>query len=75
MSVVCEFPKNQSEVVRAVLGDVNGRPTASLWVFVPNRAGAYVPTRKGLSLSVDSLPQLEDAVRQLRKAADAAAGV
>lgn len=68
MSVVCEFPKNQREVVRAVLGDVKGTPTASLWVFAPTRSGAFVPTKKGLTLSVDSLPQLEDAVRQLRAA-------
>lgn len=68
MSTVCEFPKNDREVVRAVLGDVNGRPTASLWVFVPTTSGTFIPTKKGLSVSVDSLPQLEDAVRQLRAA-------
>lgn len=69
-TVVCEFPKNQREVVRASLGEFDGRAVASLWVFAPHISGDLVPTKKGLSLSVDALPQLEDAVRQLRAAAE-----
>lgn len=73
--VVAEFRKNSREVVRAQVGEYRGAPNVSLWVFTEMGDGRYLATNKGLSLSPSALPQLEDAVRQLRKAADAAAGV
>lgn len=71
MTVVCEFSKNQREVIRAQIGEFDGKPVASLWVYAEARSGGMFPTKKGLSLSTDSLPQLEDAVRQLRAAVEA----
>ena len=67
--VVASFPKNGSEEVRAQLGEYRGRSVASLWVFAVTRNGDSVPTKHGLSLAVESLPALEEAVRALREAA------
>lgn len=66
--VVHEFAKNGREVVRAALDVYQGRPVIDLRVFVPSAGGSFVPTRKGLTLSRESLPQLEAAVRALRDA-------
>lgn len=72
MSVIHEFPKNNREVVRATLGEIDGRRVAALWVFASTTTG-MVPTKKGLSVSVDALPELEEAVRHLRAAVAAEA--
>ena len=66
--IVHSFPKNATQEVRAALGEYRGCRVASLWVFAASRDG-IVPTRHGLSLSVESLPQLEAAVQKLRAAA------
>jgi hypothetical protein len=67
--IVATFPKNATQEVRAQLGEYRGHPTASLWVFVATRDGETIPTKYGLSLGVESLPALEEAVQKLRRAA------
>ena len=67
--LVATFPKNNSQEIRAQLGTYAGRPVASLWVFAATTDGEPVATRYGLSLGVESLPALEDAVHKLREAA------
>lgn len=71
-TVVAEFVKNGSEIVRATVQEYDGRPVIDLRVFAARATGEPVPTRKGLTLSRDKLPQLEDAVRALRAVADGA---
>jgi hypothetical protein len=67
--LVATFPKNASHEVRAQLGTYAGRPVVSLWVFAATREGEPVATRYDLSLGVESLPALEEAVHALREAA------
>jgi len=68
--VVYEFAKNGRERIRATLTEYNGHPVADLRVHAPRRAdGVFVPTPKGLTVSLASLPELENAVRALRAAA------
>ena len=71
--VVHEIAKNAFERLRFSLQDYGGHSVADLRVFIPDRrsAGTYVPTRKGLTVDVDLLPDLEHAVRTLREAAEA----
>jgi hypothetical protein len=66
---IAVFQKNGSEEVRAQLATVGGRPVASLRVY-ETRNGRTFPSRtKGLAFAVESLPALEEAVRELREAA------
>lgn len=68
--LIASFPKNGSEEVRAQLQMHEGKSTASLWVFgVTTDGRGYAKKGKGIALSADLLPALEDAVRQLRAAA------
>lgn len=66
-AVVYEFPKNKRETIRAQLGEFAGRPIASLWAFTRSSTGEMQPCKgKGLVLSQDCLPELEEAVKALR---------
>jgi hypothetical protein len=63
--VVYTFAKNAREEVRASLDEVEGHAVASLRVFVPIVGGEMVPTKKGLTIAVDSLHELKRAVDAL----------
>ena len=65
-AVVHEWTKNRRELVRASLDDVGGRAVANFRVYALSRAGEWLPTYKGLAISADQLPELEEAVRRLR---------
>lgn len=69
-TVAYEFIKNGSEVVRATVQEYDGRAVVDLRVFAARASGEPVPTRKGLTISRDKLPELEAAVKALRAAAD-----
>lgn len=72
-AIVYHFPKNSRELVVAGLRHYRGSRLADLRVCVPSTSGGMLFTAKGLSLTVDQLPQLEAAVRALRVAVDAGA--
>lgn len=67
--VIASFQKNGSEEVRAQLAHVAGRPIASLRVWETRGGRTFPSPTKGLALSVDHLPALEDAIQKLRAAA------
>lgn len=57
--------KNQREEVRVVLDTFKGHHLVDLRVFATFTAASVpMPTKKGLSLNVASLPDLIDALRQ-----------
>lgn len=62
---VMAFKKNVAEEVRATLQEYKGRHYVSLRIYVENDLGEWVPTKKGLTLTVDLLPELVQAVRLL----------
>lgn len=66
---VYTFPKSATQQVRARLTSWKGREYADLRVFAESE-GEYVPTKKGLSVRVEDIPKLVDAVAALRRAAD-----
>jgi hypothetical protein len=67
--VVHEFPKGEREVVRAVLSSFKGRRYCSLRVFYRGeRNGDWLPSKKGLTLAVDHIPDLVRAIRKLEEA-------
>lgn len=62
---VLTFRKNSMEEVRAGIAEYKGRHYASVRVYVENDFSEWVPTKKGLTLSVDLLPELVQAVRMV----------
>lgn len=61
--LVYSFAKNTREEVRVALTEYHGRPLIALRVFYGG-----LPTRKGITLGRDLLPELEAAVVRLRAA-------
>lgn len=65
--LVAKFQKNSDEEVRAQITTYKGHNLIDLRVFAMKRDGE-VPTRKGLTISVDLLPELKEAVISLEAA-------
>ncbi len=60
-------------VERSSRSTFRGHRLADIRVWVERADGEFIPTRKGISLGVDLLPELADAVRALRDAVEDAA--
>ena len=67
--LVARFQKNASEEVRAQIIKYKGHDLIDVRVWVPrqDRPGEN-PTKKGLTLNIELLPQLKDAVLKLETA-------
>jgi hypothetical protein len=53
-----EFPKNTRETVRVTPSIYEGHDLINIRVYAKNREGETVPTPKGLSINVDTVPEL-----------------
>jgi hypothetical protein len=62
--VIRKGPKLEIQVSRSTY---RGRAFADLRLFVVNEVGALVPTRKGVTVPLEQLGELELAVRRLRE--------
>ncbi len=62
--------KNTVEQVQASITTYKGREYADIRAYCQTDDGEWRPTRKGLTLALDLLPELEEAVRKLRKATE-----
>ena len=70
--IVAEFDKgSRGEKVRAKLRTFKGKAYADIRLHCTGEDGKVLPTKKGLSVSIDLLPDLVTAVKAL---ADAAGG-
>lgn len=68
-TVVASFSKNSSEEVRAQLTSYRGYDLIDLRVWALRGEGLEgIATRKGLTLSIELLPELKKAVVALEKA-------
>lgn len=65
--LVHSFPKNPLEEIRASLTVYKGKQYADLRVYYKGDDGEFHPSKKGLTLSLDLFPDLEEAVRKLRE--------
>ena len=63
--VITTFRKNTAEEVRVSIGEYKGKQYASIRVYVENDFSEWIPTKKGITLSVDVLPELVRAVKML----------
>ena len=66
--VVASFRRNPTEEVRATLNEFRGRRYMHLRIYYQDDNGEWKPTRKGVSLPTDFMPELKEAVLALEKA-------
>ena len=64
------FPKNTLEEVRASLTEFKGRQYIDLRVFYKADDDEFRPTKKGLTLALELIPELEEAVKKCKEAAE-----
>jgi len=60
--LIHEFNKNSTEVVRIQLTEYDGKQLLDIRVWVQNDKGDFVPTRKGISIRVDQIDDLKEAI-------------
>ncbi len=66
--LVYSFPKNPLEEVRASVTVFKGKQYVDLRIYYKGDDGEYHPSKKGLTLSLDLFPELEEAMRKLHDA-------
>ena len=60
---VREFPKNNRDTIRVTPNKFEGYDLIDVRVYAPNReTGEVIPTKKGISINVDTVPELIDAL-------------
>ena len=64
--VLHRFSKNSTEDGRATISTFKGADYASIRVYDEAEPGAWHHTKQGLTIALDLLPELEQAVRALR---------
>ncbi|HOV86082.1 MAG TPA: transcriptional coactivator p15/PC4 family protein [Syntrophobacteraceae bacterium] len=64
---VYSFPKNPLEEVRAGLTVFRGKQYVDLRIYYKGDDGEFHPSKKGLTLSIELFPELEEAVKRLRE--------
>jgi Transcriptional Coactivator p15 (PC4) len=69
-SIVYSFPKNSKEEVKARLSTFQGYRLADIRVWTADANDEEFPTKKGVSVKVEELPKLLEAVQALVAAAE-----
>jgi len=65
------FQKNALEEIRVSLNVFRGKEYIDIRVFYKGDDGEYHPSKKGVTLSPDLLPDLQEAVKKLEEALEA----
>lgn len=65
--LVYSFPKNSLEEVRARITEYKGHRLIDIRSWVENKEGGRVATKKGITLSVELLPELRKAISELER--------
>lgn len=60
----------EDEEIRATISTFKGARYVSLRIFWRPEGADFVPTKRGITISVEDLPELEAAVQALRDAVD-----
>jgi Transcriptional Coactivator p15 (PC4) len=61
-AMVARIAKNPTEEVRVSLTSYRGHDLVDIRVFFQDEQGEWRPTKRGVSLSVDSFAELRDAI-------------
>ena len=62
---IAEFEKNSSEVVRISLSEFKGHSYVDIRIFYEDDEGEWRPTKKGVTVSVDLVDELLEAVKKV----------
>jgi hypothetical protein len=65
--IVSKFQRNPTEEVRTTLKEFKGRHYIDIRIYFLSDSGQWKPTRKGISLSVEYLSELKEAINSLDK--------
>jgi hypothetical protein len=65
--VVSSFKRNPTEEVRAGIKEFKGRKYIDIRIYYIDDQGEWKPTRKGISLATDFMPELKEAVEAIEK--------
>ena len=63
--LVHSFDKSPTEQIQVSLSEYKGKTYVDLRIYYKANDGEYRPTKKGITLSPDLLPELGEAVRKL----------
>ena len=70
LQLVAVIRKSDKLEIRVSISKYRGRRFGDLRLFVPDEQGAWIPTRKGITVPFERLEELEKAVMKLRGAAE-----
>lgn len=65
--LVYSFPKNPLEEVRASVTVYKGKQYIDLRIYYKGDDGEFHPSKKGITVSLDLFPELEEAIQKLRE--------
>ena len=70
-AVHCWEKNSAGDEIRAAVTKFKGRRYVDLRVYLSDDAGEKHPTKKGITIAVEQLTELEEAMRRLRAAVEA----
>lgn len=68
--LIHSFPRNPLEEIRASITEFKRRQYVDIRVYYKDDAGDFLPTKKGITIGIDLLDDLEAAIRMLRDAVE-----
>jgi hypothetical protein len=63
--IVASFPKNTREAICVGINEYKGKTYIFIRAYVPSLNGELIPTRDGISLSIDKCDELVDGIKAL----------
>lgn len=64
-SVLCEVQKNSLETIRVTVSDFKGYQLLAVRIYVENKNGEIVPTKKGLTMQLDTWREILPVLHQV----------
>lgn len=61
-TIIAEWQKNSRESVRVTLGEYAGKPNCDVRIWYEAKDGSLKPSPKGVTVSLEQLPQLAEAL-------------
>ncbi|RME87861.1 MAG: transcriptional regulator [Candidatus Hydrogenedentota bacterium] len=62
-----EFQKNSKEIVRVEISEYRGKKLLNIRTWFLNDEGQYLPSKKGIAVSVEKIPELIDALKKAKE--------
>jgi len=64
--IVAEFAKNDRETVKLRLSVFRGKEYVDLRLYIKGADGEEIPTKKGVNLPIEKIPELKKAIAKLK---------